>query len=104
MSFASRYRSELIDAVKLQEILGKIKTLVAERKRSIIIQKGETRWLGDDLASITIDETAATNTIEFNDGTSDFFFDKADIIFIQRVRSRKYKIVLKTDADEAEAV
>lgn len=97
----SRYRSELVDAAKLTAILKKIKELAAERPRALIIEKAGVRYLGEALTSFTIDETVDTATIVFDDGGGAQTYDKADIKSIQRVRSRKYKIVLKPDANPA---
>lgn len=64
----SRLVSEVGNAAKLQDLLGKIKNLLAERADHVSFQKGDARINAKDLADVAIDETQATGTIEFKRG------------------------------------
>lgn len=95
------YRSQLKSAAKLTGLLKKIKDLYAKHKSGVVIKKGNSTYFGQKLVTLTIDETLATGTIILDDGAGAQTYDKADIISIRRIRSRRWEIKLKASANPA---
>ena len=97
----SLYRNKLDESAKLTALLKKIKELAAERASRLVIDFGLLRFRGDELTSFTIDETLSVGTIVFNDGLTTRTFDKADIRLIRRLRTKKWAIEIKANANPA---
>jgi len=96
----SLYRSDLKEP-KLTALLKKIKALVAKGKQHFVLDKGSKRYRGIALQTITINENAATGTIVINDGSGAQTYDKADIVGIRRLRTKKWLITIKQSANPA---
>lgn len=93
-------RSQLREP-EITKILTKIAFLYTKRENSVLIVKGSVRYEGRELTSLVITPGSSTGTIAFDDGAGVQTYDKADIKYISRLRSRRYKIVIKPNANPA---
>lgn len=96
----SKYATEL-GAAKLTDLLTKIKGLVATKKGRIVIDKGAVRYHGESLTTITITPGSSVGCLVFDNGSGVQTYDKADITEIKRLRTKKWKIILKATANPA---
>jgi hypothetical protein len=99
MLIKEKYKSGLKS--KSESLLKKIKSVLAKKPNAVKIKKGNKLYLSEKLVSLTINETAPTNTISFDDGSGAQNYDLADILFIKRIRTRKWLIVIKDNANPA---
>jgi hypothetical protein len=96
----SLYRSALRKAGKAAEILGKIKT------KRIVFEVGATRFDARNCTGVAIDENAPgglTPNISFTrpGGSGPENYDLSDITAFKRLRTKKWLIKIKGDANPA---
>lgn len=97
----SLYRSEVQDAQKLEAVLEKIKKLTTAKASRFVVKKGTEKFEGKELVSFSINPSLATGTIVFDDGVTVHTYDKADIIGISRLRSKRWAIKIAPTANPA---
>jgi hypothetical protein len=85
----------------LEAVLAKIKKLTDQKASRFVVKKGAAKFEGKELVSFSINPTLATGTIVFDDGVTTHTYDKADIIGISRLRSKRWAIEIAPNANPA---
>jgi hypothetical protein len=100
----SRLRSGLSNSTETTALLNKIAALVTLSKNHVVFELDKSvRFRGVDCTSIVIDPALGSANIQFQapgDGAVRNY-DTADIQMIRRLRTKKYLIILKSNANPA---
>lgn len=99
----SRQRSQLAQTAETKRLLVKIKDLYTQKASRLVFEKSGERFGAEECTNVALDFDAVSGNIVFRrpGAGADEIYDTADILFIKRLRTKKYLLVIKDAANPA---